>query len=137
MNKFNTSKKTRFIGIRNFRDDLYRLVKAYASLEGRTISSIFEEAILMWIKSRGDPEEIRIWAELDEAYEGNMKTIMQSISTSKDREGYAAACEGRFLGFFNSHEEAAKAIKRECKTHALILELPIRGRKIIELGLPW
>jgi hypothetical protein len=31
MNEFNTSKKTRFIGIRNFRDDLYRLVKAHAS----------------------------------------------------------------------------------------------------------
>ncbi len=137
MNKFNTSKKTRFIWIRNFRDDLYRLVKAYASLEGRTVSSIFEEAILMWIKSRGDPEEIRIWAELDEAYKSNMKTIMQSISASKDREGYAAACEGSFLGFFNSYEEAARTIKRECKTNALILELPMRGRKIIELGLQW
>ncbi|MEM1611548.1 MAG: hypothetical protein QXQ57_07895 [Sulfolobales archaeon] len=136
MNKFNKSKKTKFIGIRNFRDDLYRLVKAYASLEGRTISSIFEEAILMWIKSRGDPEEIRIWAELDEAYESNMKTIMQSISTNEDRKGYAAACESRFLGIFNSYEEAARAIKKECKTHALILELPIRDRKVIELGLP-
>jgi hypothetical protein len=92
---------------------------------------------MMWIKSRGDPEEIRIWAELDEAYEGNMKTIMQSISTSEGREGYASACGGRFLGFFSSYEEAVKAIKRECKTHALILELPIRGWKIIELGLLW
>ncbi len=47
-------RKNRLVAIKNFNDELYRMVKAYASLEGRTISSIFEEAIRLWIGSRKD-----------------------------------------------------------------------------------
>ena len=131
-------RRTRLVAVKNFDEELYRLVKAYASLEDRTIASIFEEAIRLWIEGRGDYEEARLWARLEQAYQENIKALEESTQLLEGREGYALVCNGRLVGVFPSHGEAAAASRRECRTQALIIQLPCRGdRRRVELGLPW
>ncbi|MCD6488425.1 MAG: hypothetical protein J7K21_04290 [Desulfurococcales archaeon] len=138
MNKFNQVKKTKTIAIKNMDEELYRMVKAYASLEGRTIASIFEEAIRYWIEKRRNYEEARLWASLEQAYEEDLKIFNKNIpQLKKYREGYALICDGDFIGVFNNYVEVARRSRETCKLHALIIKLPYRKTKEIELGLPW
>ncbi|WFO74826.1 hypothetical protein J4526_07055 [Desulfurococcaceae archaeon MEX13E-LK6-19] len=45
MDLFNQLKRTRLVAIKNFDEELYMLVKTYASLEGRTIASILRRLL--------------------------------------------------------------------------------------------
>jgi len=139
MSQFNQLKRTKLVAIKNFDEELYRLVKAYASLEGRTIASIFEEAIRYWIESRKDYDEVRLWVSLDRAYEENLRVVKENRQElEKYGNGYALICDKRLVGVFKSYEEAAKKSWRECRVHALIIKLPYREKlREIELGLPW
>ncbi len=132
-------KRTKLVAIKNFDEELYRLIKTYASLEGRTIASIFEEATRQWMESRKDYEEVRLWVNLEQAYEENYRVLKENSSLLKKYEkGYALVCDNNFIGVFESYEEAVKKSREICRVHALIVKLPYReeARKI-ELGFPW
>jgi len=135
----NSLKRTRLVAIKNFDDELYRLIKAYASLEGRTIASIVEEALRYWMESRGDYNEVRLWVDLDREYEENFKIFQEAVSSSPDayKEGFMLICNKHVIGVFSSYEDAAKKAKEKCKGHALIVELPYEKSRKLELGLPW
>ncbi|BES81820.1 hypothetical protein [Pyrodictium abyssi] len=131
-------RRTRLVAVKNFDEELYRLVKAYASLEGRTVTSIFEEAVRLWIESRGDYEEARLWARLEQAYQENLRVLEENPQLLEGQKGYALLCNGRLVGVYPSHEEAAAASRRECRDQALIIQLPRQGDgRRVELGLPW
>ncbi len=132
-------KKTRIITIKNFDKELYRIVKAIAVLEGRTITSIFEEAVRQWLENRIDFEEVNLWIKLEEAYKENLKVLEEhSSGLRKYSRGYALICDSCFIGVFDSYEESIRKSKAICKTHALIISLPYeRERHTIDLGLSW
>ena len=134
MNKFNKLKRNRIVALRNFNEELYKYVKAYASIEGRTIASVFEEAIRQWMQNREDLNEVRLWVALEEEYNRNVK-VADSL---KEREGYAVICNGSLVGVYNKYEEAARSSRKNCSINALIIKLPPQKRKVaIELGLSW
>ena len=135
-----SSEKTRLVAIKNFNERLYRLIKTYASLEGRTIASIIEEAVRYWMSSRRDYGEVWEWVRLEEEYEKNLEALKKEIEliSARRKKGYVLVCGGRVRGVFDDYYEAAKRAIKACSDHALIVELPYReeGKKI-ELGLPW
>lgn len=132
-------KRVKIVAIKNFDEELYRLAKTYAALEGRTIASIFEEALRDWLESRGSHEEARIWTKLELAYEENMKALEEVIDSLSGEEGkYLLICNGRVVGIFETYEEAARKSEEVCSVNALILELPLKKAvEEIELGFPW
>lgn len=128
------------VAIKGFDEELYRLVKAYASLEGRTIVSVVEEALRYWMRNRGDYDEIRAWVKLEESYKENIKTLKKEVGRSPDRygSGYALVCNSRLIGVFSSYDEAILKSREVCKEQALIVKLPYREEvEELELGLPW
>ncbi len=139
MDRFDQLRRTKSVAIKNFDEELYRLVKAYASLEGRTITSIFEEAIRYWMESRKDYNEVRLWVNIEKAYEENLKVLKESNSLLKKYSGgYALICNKSLVGIFENYEEAMKKSWEVCKVQALIIKLPYKEKvKEIELGLPW
>jgi len=138
MNLFNQLKRTKLIAIKNFDEELYRIVKTYASLEGRTIASIFEEAIRLWINTRGGFDEVRLWTKLEQAYEENIKVLKENIRRLEEKKGYALIHNGRLVGIFNNYEDVIKELRKAHKAPALIIKLPYKEEpKEIELGLPW
>jgi len=138
VNKFNQLRKTKVIAIKGFDENLYRLVKTLASLEGRTVVSVFEEAIRDWLRKRGDFEEVMLWVKLDRYYDENLKAFKESELSSKEGlRGYALACDGELIGTFANYGDVLKEIREKCKVHALIIKLPYREEGEVELGLPW
>lgn len=134
-----SSKRTRFVAIKNFDEQLYRLIKTYASLEDKTIASIIEEAVRYWMSSRRDYGEVLEWVRLEEEYEKNFKAFKREIgriSAERDR-GYVLICGGRVRGVFDDYHEAAKKAVEACSDHALIVEISYKVTEKIELGLPW
>ncbi len=135
LTRLNIRKKT--IAIKNFDEELYRIVKSYASLEGRTVSSIFKEAIRLWIESRGGYDEVRKWIMIEEGYRENMQILMENMDRLKDRRGYVLICDGKIHGIFGSYIEAARFAEEKCTIHSLIVKLPLKEKRIVEIGLPW
>lgn len=131
--------KKRLVAIRNFDEQLYRLVKTYASLEGRTVASIIEEAVRHWMSSRGDYGEVLEWTRLEEEYEENFRAFEREADriSSERGEGYVLVCGGRVRGVFDSYYEAAERAAEACEGHALIVKIPYRKAGEVELGLPW
>ncbi|MEM1522715.1 MAG: hypothetical protein QW407_04095 [Thermofilaceae archaeon] len=126
--------RRRIFALKNFDEELYRLVKIYAVLEGRTITSIVEEAVRAWIAGRGDYEDVSTWARLEEEYRRNVK----ALEGLRGDRGFALVCRGRVVGVFDSYYEAARKALELNAGEALIVNLS--ERRIVEeleLGLPW
>ncbi len=134
---FNQLKKTKTIAIKNFDEETYKLVKTIATLEGRTIASIFEEAVKNWLESRKDYEELMLWTKIEKLYEENFKVFIESGLAEEDREGYVLICDTRLIGVFKEYREALESSKDKCRQHTLIIKLPYKEKEEIELGLPW
>jgi transcription elongation factor GreA-like protein len=136
MNQSNQGKK-RLVAIKNFDIETYRLVKTYASLEGRTVASIFEEAVSSWLESRGNYEEIRLWTGLEQAYKENFEVFRENRSIFKNHgEGYVLICDQRIIGVFSDYDEVLRNFRENCRRNALVIKLPYEKEEL-ELGLPW
>ncbi len=136
MNWFNQLKKKRTIAIKNFDEEIYRLVKTFASLEGRTVSSIFEEAVKEWLSRRRNYEEILLWNKLEKAYEENMHALMKSIIIKRKEKGYVLVCNGKVIGTYNKYEDLIEEARKKCKGPGLVVKIPYEEESI-DLGLPW
>ncbi|MCD6114518.1 MAG: hypothetical protein J7J78_04390 [Thermoprotei archaeon] len=134
-------KGRKLVAIKNFDEELYRLVKAYASLEGRTVASIFEEAIKQWLMTRSNYGELQAWITLEKYFSMGYKKAQSFVGKNPEKfsKGYMLICNGEVLGVYSSYVEAARVSREKCVEHGLILKLPLRRgeRAELELGLPW
>ena len=132
--------KRKRVTIKNFDEDLYRLIKVYASLEGKTVAAVIEEAVRSWLSGKSNYGEVLEWARLEEEYRRNYDVLKRELEALQSRygEGYVLICNGRVIGVFSSYLEAARKSLEACSTQALIVKLPYEKRvKKVELGLPW
>lgn len=124
------------MAIKNFDDELYRLVKTYASLENRTIASVIEEAVRSWLASRKDYGEILAWVRLEKEYQRNLDALRKKLS-GRER-GYALVCNGEVVGVFDEYLDAVKKSIEIGASEAMIVKLPLKGKpEKLELGMPW
>ena len=127
--------RRKLIALKGFDEELYRLVKAVATLEGKTVVSVIEEAVRAWLAARENLEEALAWARLEDEYEKNVKAL-RSLRSAE--EGYALVAEGRIFGVFSNYREAAEKALKLAAPQALVVKLPFRGKvEEVELGLPW
>lgn len=132
--------KRKRVTIKNFDEDLYRLIKVYASLEGKTVAAVIEEAVRSWLSGKSNYGEVLEWARLEEEYRRNYNVLERELEALQSRygEGYVLVCNGRVIGVFSSYLEAARKSLEACSTQALIVKLPYEKRvEKVELGLPW
>ena len=74
------------VAIRGVDEELYRKVKAYAALEGRTIGSVVNEALRAWLEKRNHPLYEK-WRKIKESREKSLrclKRIMMSYAPSME-----------------------------------------------------
>lgn len=124
------------MAIKNFDEDLYRMVKTYAALTDGTIASVIEEALRSWMRGRKDYDEVRAWVALEREYEGNIGALEEG-SIGESDSGYVLICNGRIVDLFRGYGDAARASRESCEVQALIVELPYSEGRVVELGLPW
>lgn len=124
-------RRTKLVAIKNFDEELYRLIKTYASLEGKTVASITEEAVRFWISSKNNYNEVLTWTMLEKEYVENFNVLKKEIKTlsNKYNEGYVLICDKHVVGVFKSYNEAAKKSKEICSKHALIVKLPYEEKQ--------
>ena len=126
----------RVVAIKNFDDELYRLIKTYASLENRTIASVIEEAVRGWLASRSDYSEILAWVRLEKEYQRNLEALRKKLSGRE--KGYALICNGEVVRIFNHYRDAVKRSIEMGASQAMIVKLPLEAKpEKLELGLPW
>ena len=130
------ARRTRLVAIKNFDEELYRLVKTYAALTDGTVASIIEEALRSWMRGREDYDEVRAWVSLEREYEENMEALKEG-SPGGNGSGYVLICGGRVVDLFRAYGDAARASRESCDVQALIVKLPYSEGRVVELGLPW
>ena len=124
------------VAIKNFDDELYRLIKTYASLENRTVASVIEEAVRSWLASRSNYSEVLAWVRLEKEYQKNLETLKKKLSERE--KGYALICNGEVVGVFNSYLDAVRKSVEIGASQAMIVKLPLDAKpEKLELGMPW
>lgn len=128
---------TSVVAIRGVDRELYRRIKAYAALEGRTVGSIVNEALRMWLETRRHPLYDK-WRRVQEERRRNYKWLKENYDAlrSKHEGKYAVVSEGGLKGLYDSFEEAAEAAWKLGSEEALIVRIGEPLEREIRLGLP-
>jgi len=128
----------KLIAVKNIDRDLYKRIKAIASLEERTIGSIVNEALRLWLSLRAD-RMYDYWLRIEDAYKDNYRVLVEKYDElCKKYEGkYLVICNAGILRVFNSFKEAALNARKKCFRHAFIIKIGERIKEgKIELGFP-
>jgi len=122
------------IGIRGLSEELYRRVKAVASLRGIRVSDAFQEALKIWLSIR--PEVLEKFSEIEAEAELNRKALQEKYDELvRDYRGkYVAVARGRILGIYETLEEAAQAVEGASAKQGIIEKIEPREKKEVELG---
>jgi hypothetical protein len=122
------------IGIRGLSEELYRRVKAVASLRGIRVSDAFQEALKIWLSIR--PEVLEKFSEIEAEAELNRKALQEKYDELvRDYKGkYVAVARGRILGIYETLEEAAQAVESAGAKQGIIEKIEPREKKEVELG---
>jgi len=125
------------IAIRGVDEELYRKIKAYAALEGRTIGSIVNEALRMWLESREHPLYEK-WRKIKESREKNYEWLKENYEElcAKHKGMYIAISEGKLIGVYKDFESAARAVEKLPLEEAMIIKIGEPLERKVDLGLP-
>ncbi|MCD6209126.1 MAG: hypothetical protein J7J67_02945 [Thermoproteales archaeon] len=125
------------VAIRGVDEELYRKVKAYAALEGRTIGSVVNEALRAWLEKRNHPLYEK-WRKIKESREKSLRWLEENYDELCSKYGgmYAVVSEGRLIGVFKDFDSAAKAAEKLHSEEAVIIRLGEALEKKVDLGLP-
>jgi len=124
----------RLAAIKNFDEELYRLVKTCAALENRTTASVIEEAVRNWLASRRDYDEILAWVRLERGYQKNLDALRR---LGERRRGYALICNGEAVEVFDEYLDAVRRSLEIQAPQATIVKLPLGAKpERLELGMP-
>lgn len=103
--------------IRGLNEELYRKLKAKASLRGCKISRALEEAITLWLElSEKD-------VQTEEDVNNELYTRMKNQLLEKHKGKYAVFCEGNFIGVADSLESASELVRARGAKKALIVKV--------------
>ncbi len=83
-------------------------------------------------------EKYSRWLKIEEAYRKNYRVLVEKYSELCERyKGkYLAVCNAKILGVFDSFEEAASNVYKNCSSHAFIIRICGDIREEIKLGFP-
>ncbi len=120
--------------VRGLSEELYRRVKAVASLRSIRISEAFNEALKIWLSIR--PEVVEKFSEIEAEAERNRKALQEKYNELvRDYKGkYVAVAKGRILGIYETLEDAAQAVEGAGAKQGIIEKIEPRAKKEVELG---
>ena len=128
---------TSVVAIRGVDKELYRRIKAYAALEGRTVGSIVNEALRMWLETRRHPLYDK-WRRIQEERKRNYEWLKENYDAlcSRHEGKYAVVSGGALKGLYDSFEEAAETAWKLRGEEALIVRVGEPLEREVQLGLP-
>jgi len=88
--------------IKNMDEQLYRLLKARAALLGISVSEAIQQAISIWLD---------ITDSLSDNNRVALNTHPDAIKAYNDGK-YVLACDGKYVGSFDTEEEAIREAKK-------------------------
>jgi hypothetical protein len=124
------------VAVKKVNQELYRKVKALASLRGRTVSDVVNEALGLWVQLAARGATVSEWARLEEeAHRDNdVYERQESDLLAKHRGEFVAVGEGRVLGTFSRPEEAFAMVRQAGLKHAIVTRIEKKPSKVVELG---
>ena len=124
------------VAVKNVNEQVYRRVKALASLKGRTVGEVVNEALDLWVQLMIRGVSIEDWERLEaEASENNQAYEREEASLlARHRGEYVAVAGGKILGAFSKPKDAYVAVREAGFKHAIITRIEEKPKKVIEVG---
>src|SRR5437588_10912782 len=110
------------VAVKKVNQELYRKVKALASLRGRTVSDVVNEALGLWVQLAAKGATVSEWVRLEEeARRDNDVYERHEADLLAEHKGeFVAVGEGRVLGTFSKPEEAFALVRQAGLNHAIV-----------------
>jgi hypothetical protein len=124
------------VAVKKVNQELYRKVKALASLKGRTVSEVVNEALGLWVQLTAKGATVSDWVRLeDEARRDNETFEREEAGLLVNHRGeFAVVGDGRVLGTFSGPEDAYTMVRQAGLKHAIVTRIEERPRRVVELG---
>ena len=124
------------IAVKKVNNELYRKVKALASLRGRTVSEAVNEALALWVRSTAKDMSDTMGVRLEEETRQNNDAYEREESNllAKHRGEYVAVGGGRILGTFAKPEYAYAAVREAGLRQAIVTRIEEKPKKLVGLG---
>ncbi len=125
------------VAIKKVDEQLYRKAKALASLKGKTVGEVVNEALGLWVEVTSRGTSIEDWIKLEEEGKKDNEVyqrMAQKLIAEHPHE-YVVIAEGRVIGAFKAARAAYLAVKKANPTHAIVTR--IEGKetpKFVQLG---
>ena len=124
------------VAVKMVNRELYRKVKALASLRGRTVNDAVNEALGLWVQIAGKGVAVSDWVRLEErarrdneAYE---KMEADLLATHKGE--FVVIGDGAVVGTYGRAEDAYGAVREAGLKHAIVTRIEKKQTKQVELG---
>jgi hypothetical protein len=124
------------IAVKNVDERLHRQVKALASLRGKKMGEVFNEALRLWILLAAKGASMDDWMKLEEeARSDNSVYSREESSLRAAHPGeYVALADGKLLGTYDTARKAYAEVLNAGAKHGIVTLIEEKQTKLIELG---
>jgi hypothetical protein len=126
------------IAVKNVDERLYRRVKAFASLEGKTVGEEVNDALAMWLSQHtASPELLDQWDDLEREAAANNRTFerLREKLIAEHPGEFAVIASGRLRGVFKIEEDACREASKAEGKQTIVAHLASgKEPRVVELG---
>ena len=127
------------IAVKNVDERLFRRVKAFASLEGKTVGEEVNEALAIWLAQRNiSPDLLEKWEALERESTMNEKAFeeMRARLLSEHPGEFAVISRGKLAGVFKQERDALRRASEAGAAQTVVTQLVEKKKpRVVELGL--
>jgi hypothetical protein len=111
-------------------------VKALASLKGRTVGEVVNDALNIWVQQTMKGVVNEKWAGLDEERRRNNEVYKRNEAQllASNPGKYVAIAQGKVIGIFESVEEACLATRGSGAAQGIVTKIERKPRTVVDLG---
>jgi NAD-dependent DNA ligase len=124
------------VAVKKVDDKLYRRVKALASLRGRTVGEVVNEALTMWLSQRTNLDLMDKWDELDKQASVNNREYerLRPELIAKNRGNFVVIRSGTLVGVYRRREDANREASKSDGAQSIVAQLIAEKPRHVELG---
>ena len=124
------------IAIKNVDERLHRQIKALASLRGKKMGEVVNEALRLWILLTAKGASMDDWMKLEEEARNDNAVYSREESTLRASHPgeYVALANGRLLGTYDTAKKAYAEVLNAGARHGIVTRIEEKKTKVIDLG---
>lgn len=127
---------SKIIAVKHVEESLYRKAKAVATIQGKPMGQVLNEALTAWLNSVTTSSSAQLPNAVEAEAEQNNRCYRSQRAKllTRHRGKYVAISGGQVLGVYRNAAQAARAVRKAGGHHGIVTRLDETPPRTVELG---